>query len=201
MVEVATFQLLADMMYQRNEGEEAMKHFAQLLERNPSDCIQKSKHKSHTPPPEDHYHALARYIELGWRQGSIEMGERMLRNALESNPRATVDAGFNFCKGLIEWSGKGRQRCQEAQTNLPPPDSRDPNSTLITSLIDPCFWSSINIYLLEVIQGSQPMPNPIAHPSGTPASPTRPCRPSTEHAGFVVNERLMSGIRRILNIF
>ena len=78
--------LLADLMYQRNEGEEAMKHFAQLLERNTN-----------------HYHALARYIELGWRRGSIELGEKMLRNALESNPRATVDAGFNFCKGLIEW--------------------------------------------------------------------------------------------------
>ncbi|KAL3111585.1 hypothetical protein niasHT_019932 [Heterodera trifolii] len=78
--------LLADLMYQRNEGEEAMKHFAQLLERN-----------------SNHYHALARYIELGWRQGSIEVGEKMLRNALENNPRATVDAGFNYCKGLIEW--------------------------------------------------------------------------------------------------
>nr|CAD2194553.1 unnamed protein product [Meloidogyne enterolobii] len=78
--------LLADLMYQKNEGEEAMKHFAQLLERNPS-----------------HYHALARYIELCWRRGNIELGEKMLRNALESNPRATVDAGFNFCKGLIEW--------------------------------------------------------------------------------------------------
>ena len=50
-----------------------------------------------------HYHALARYIELCWRRGNIELGEKMLRNALESNPRATVDAGFNFCKGLIEW--------------------------------------------------------------------------------------------------
>uniref|UniRef100_A0A914HIV8 Tetratricopeptide repeat protein 21B n=1 Tax=Globodera rostochiensis TaxID=31243 RepID=A0A914HIV8_GLORO len=78
--------LLADLMYQRNEGEEAMKHFSQLLDRNPN-----------------LYHALARYIELGWRQGSIELGEKMLRNALENNPRATVDAGFNFCKGLIEW--------------------------------------------------------------------------------------------------
>ncbi|KAI3422342.1 Tetratricopeptide repeat protein 21B [Globodera pallida] len=78
--------LLADLMYQRNEGEEAMKHFSQLLDRNPN-----------------LYHALARYIELGWRQGSIELGEKRLRNALENNPRATVDAGFNFCKGLIEW--------------------------------------------------------------------------------------------------
>lgn len=26
-----------------------------------------------------------------------------LKNAVENNPRATVDAGYNYCKGLLEW--------------------------------------------------------------------------------------------------
>uniref|UniRef100_A0A1I7RZM2 Tetratricopeptide repeat protein 21B n=1 Tax=Bursaphelenchus xylophilus TaxID=6326 RepID=A0A1I7RZM2_BURXY len=78
--------MLADLMYQRNEGETALKHFSQLLDRNPT-----------------HYHALARYIELGWRKGDLEQVEKYVKNALEHNPRATTDAGFNYCKGLIEW--------------------------------------------------------------------------------------------------
>lgn len=51
----------------------------------------------------DHYHALARYIELGWRRGNFDAVEKALKNAAENNPRATVDAGYNYCKGLVEW--------------------------------------------------------------------------------------------------
>ncbi|KAI6188453.1 Tetratricopeptide repeat protein 21B [Aphelenchoides besseyi] len=78
--------MLADLMYQRNEGDQALKHFAQLLERNPN-----------------HYHALARYIELGWRKGDLELVEKYIKNAYDCNPRATSDAGYNYCRGLIEW--------------------------------------------------------------------------------------------------
>lgn len=51
----------------------------------------------------DQYHALARCIELSWRRGDVEQAEKYLRNAQEANPRATVDAGFNYCKGLNGW--------------------------------------------------------------------------------------------------
>lgn len=51
----------------------------------------------------DHYHALARYIELGWRKGDLEQVEKHMKAAVDTNPRATVDAGYNYCKGLIEW--------------------------------------------------------------------------------------------------
>ncbi|KAI6240106.1 Tetratricopeptide repeat protein 21B [Aphelenchoides fujianensis] len=71
--------MLADLMYQRNEGDQALKHFAQLLERNPN-----------------HYHALARYIELGWRKGDLEQVEKYVKNAFDTNPRATSDAGYNY---------------------------------------------------------------------------------------------------------
>ncbi|CAD5217251.1 unnamed protein product [Bursaphelenchus okinawaensis] len=78
--------MLADVNYQKNEGDTALKYFSELLDRNPN-----------------HYHALARYIELGWRKGDLEQVEKYVKNALEHNPRANTEAGFNFCKGLIEW--------------------------------------------------------------------------------------------------
>uniref|UniRef100_A0A7E4W4V3 Tetratricopeptide repeat protein 21B n=1 Tax=Panagrellus redivivus TaxID=6233 RepID=A0A7E4W4V3_PANRE len=78
--------MMADIMYQRSEGDIAMKHFSQLLERNPNQ-----------------YHSMARCIELHWRKGDVDLAEGLLKKALEANPRANVDAGYNYCKGLIEW--------------------------------------------------------------------------------------------------
>ncbi|CAJ0941880.1 unnamed protein product, partial [Mesorhabditis belari] len=78
--------MMADLLYMKNEGDQAVVHFAQLLERYPN-----------------HYHALARTIELSWRSGDVDLAEKHLRRALENNPRATVDAGYNYCKGLHEW--------------------------------------------------------------------------------------------------
>ncbi|KAK6040734.1 hypothetical protein COOONC_21761 [Cooperia oncophora] len=51
----------------------------------------------------DHYHALARCLELAWRAGHVDQADKYLRKALENNPRASVDAGYNYCKGLHEW--------------------------------------------------------------------------------------------------
>ncbi|VDK84622.1 unnamed protein product, partial [Onchocerca ochengi] len=78
--------MMADLLYQSNEAGKATIHFTQLLNRNPNQ-----------------YYALARCIELSWRRGNVEQAEKYLRNALNTNPRATLDAGFNYCKGLHEW--------------------------------------------------------------------------------------------------
>ncbi|CAD6197804.1 unnamed protein product [Caenorhabditis auriculariae] len=78
--------MMADLLYLKNEGDQAIVHFTQLLTRNPN-----------------HYHALARVIELSWRGGDAENAEKFLMKAVEANPRATVDAGYNYCKGLHEW--------------------------------------------------------------------------------------------------
>ncbi|VDM55307.1 unnamed protein product [Angiostrongylus costaricensis] len=51
----------------------------------------------------DHYHALARCLELEWRAGHVEQADKFLKRAVENNPRASVDAGYNYCKGLHEW--------------------------------------------------------------------------------------------------
>ncbi|VDK72565.1 unnamed protein product [Litomosoides sigmodontis] len=78
--------MMADLLYQSNEAGKATVHFTQLLNRNPNQ-----------------YHALARCIELSWRRGDVEQAEKYLTSALNVNPRATLDAGFNYCKGLHEW--------------------------------------------------------------------------------------------------
>ncbi|CAJ0578453.1 unnamed protein product, partial [Mesorhabditis spiculigera] len=78
--------MMADLLYMKNEGEQAVVHFSQLLDRYPT-----------------HYHALARTIELSWRSGDVDMAEKQLDAALEFNPRCTIDAGYNYCKGLHEW--------------------------------------------------------------------------------------------------
>ncbi|KAK0395375.1 hypothetical protein QR680_001248 [Steinernema hermaphroditum] len=78
--------MMADVLYQKNDSEQAALKFSKLLDRNPNQ-----------------YHALARCIELSWRRGEYDLAEKYLSNALENNPRATVDAGFNYCKGLHEW--------------------------------------------------------------------------------------------------
>ncbi|CAB3403169.1 unnamed protein product [Caenorhabditis bovis] len=79
-------KMMADLLYLKNEGEQAIIHFMQLLTRNPN-----------------HYHALARVIELSWRIGDSEHAEKFLARAVEAQPRAILDAGYNYCKGLNEW--------------------------------------------------------------------------------------------------
>ncbi|VDD93632.1 unnamed protein product [Enterobius vermicularis] len=75
--------LLADLSYEKNEGDIATERFAQILEQDPNQ-----------------YHVLCRYIELRWRRGDVKNAQKFLKAALEANPRATTHAGFNYCKGL-----------------------------------------------------------------------------------------------------
>ena len=96
------FQMMADLLYLKNEGEQAMVHFSQLLNRFPSQFFRKLA-RVYPSFHSDHYHALARCIELYWRCGDVEAAEKYLKKALEANPRATIDAGYNYCKGLHEW--------------------------------------------------------------------------------------------------
>ncbi|CAI4231394.1 unnamed protein product [Auanema sp. JU1783] len=78
--------MMADLMYLQNDVDGAMVHFVNLLDKFPN-----------------HYHALARYIELAWRNGHVEQVEKQLNRALEHNPRAIVDSGYNYCKALHQW--------------------------------------------------------------------------------------------------
>ena len=51
----------------------------------------------------DHYEALARLVDLLRRAGKLEDIEKFLEIAEKANPRAHMEAGFNYCKGLYEW--------------------------------------------------------------------------------------------------
>jgi len=91
-VEAATM-MLADIMFRSNEFDEAIKYFAQILERNPNN-----------------YKALEQLILLVRRAGRLldtkkkgRMSEatRFLKLAERSSARASFDAGFHYCKGLF----------------------------------------------------------------------------------------------------
>ncbi|KAJ8306896.1 hypothetical protein KUTeg_014980 [Tegillarca granosa] len=75
--------MLADLMFRKNEYDSAMFHFQQLLQIKP-----------------DHYEALSRLVDLTRRAGKLEEVPKALELAENASPRASVEAGFNYCKGL-----------------------------------------------------------------------------------------------------
>lgn len=78
--------MLADLMFRKNEYDSAMYHFQQLLTLKP-----------------DHYEALSRQIDLMRRNGKLDEVPKFLEQAENASARASLDAGFNYCKGLYEW--------------------------------------------------------------------------------------------------
>ncbi|XP_071507875.1 tetratricopeptide repeat protein 21B-like [Diadema antillarum] len=82
----AALVMMADLMFRKGEYEQAMFHFQQLLERSP-----------------EHYDALARLVDLMRRAGKLEEVPHFLDQAEKASPRAAVDPGFNYCKGLYAW--------------------------------------------------------------------------------------------------
>mmetsp|Transcript_5618 Transcript_5618/g.19788 ORF Transcript_5618/g.19788 Transcript_5618/m.19788 type:complete len:1322 (-) Transcript_5618:141-4106(-) len=91
-VEAATM-MLADIMFRSNDFDDAIKYFAQILERNPNN-----------------YKALEQLILLVRRagrlldtkkKGRISEATRFLKLAERSSARASFDAGFHYCKGLF----------------------------------------------------------------------------------------------------
>ncbi|XP_047136983.1 tetratricopeptide repeat protein 21B isoform X1 [Hydra vulgaris] len=78
--------MLADLMFRKNEYDAATFHYQQLLEYNKCN-----------------YDALSKLIELHRRTGKISETEKFFIQAKRSNPRATFEAGYNFCRGLFEW--------------------------------------------------------------------------------------------------
>ena len=88
--ETATM-MMADIMFRNNEFEEAIRYFAQMLEHKPNN-----------------YKALEQLIMLVRRAGRLHESpstgageaQRFLRLAERASPRAILDGGFHFCKGL-----------------------------------------------------------------------------------------------------
>ncbi|XP_053120307.1 tetratricopeptide repeat protein 21B isoform X2 [Hemicordylus capensis] len=82
----AATMMMADLMFRKQDYEQAVFHFQQLLDRNP-----------------DNYATLSRLIDLLKRAGKLEEVPRFLVMAEKHSPRAKLDPGFHYCKGLYLW--------------------------------------------------------------------------------------------------
>ena len=51
----------------------------------------------------DHYEALARLVDLLRRAGKLEEVAHYIEQAEKASSRATLEPGFNYCKGLHQW--------------------------------------------------------------------------------------------------
>uniref|UniRef100_A0A8D3BZ97 Tetratricopeptide repeat domain 21B n=1 Tax=Scophthalmus maximus TaxID=52904 RepID=A0A8D3BZ97_SCOMX len=78
--------MMADIMFRKQDYEQAVVHFQQLLQRKP-----------------DNYPTLSRLIDLLRRAGKLEEVPRFLDMAEKHSSRTKFDAGFNYCKGLYLW--------------------------------------------------------------------------------------------------
>ncbi|KAI2660900.1 Tetratricopeptide repeat protein 21B [Labeo rohita] len=78
--------MMADLMFRKQDYEQAVFHFQQLLERKP-----------------DNYPTLSRLIDLLRRAGKLEEVPRFLEMAEKHSTRAKFEPGYNYCKGLYLW--------------------------------------------------------------------------------------------------
>ncbi|XP_019409134.1 PREDICTED: tetratricopeptide repeat protein 21B [Crocodylus porosus] len=82
----AATMMMADLMFRKQNYEEAVFHFQQLLECKP-----------------DNYATLSRLIDLLRRAGKLEEVPRFLVMAEKHSSRAKLEPGFHYCKGLYLW--------------------------------------------------------------------------------------------------
>jgi len=75
--------MLAELMFHKEHYETAIYHFQQLLERNAN-----------------HYGALSQLVSLLRRAGRLEDIPKFIKSAQKSTPRAAMDPGLHYCKGL-----------------------------------------------------------------------------------------------------
>jgi len=78
--------MMADLMFRKNEYDQATNHFKQLLHDKP-----------------DNYASLERIVDLLRRAGKLQECQGYLDTAAKSSGRAELDAGYNYCKGLYLW--------------------------------------------------------------------------------------------------
>ncbi|MGH0149200.1 UNVERIFIED_CONTAM: hypothetical protein FKN15_014454 [Acipenser sinensis] len=79
-------KMMADLMFRKQDYEQAVFHIQQLLERRP-----------------DNYPTLSRLIDLLRRAGKLEEVPRFLEMVEKHSSRARLEPGFNYCKGIYLW--------------------------------------------------------------------------------------------------
>ncbi|MEE6489492.1 hypothetical protein FKM82_015590 [Ascaphus truei] len=82
----AATMMMADLMFRKQDYEQAVFHFQQLLERKPGN-----------------YATLSRLIDLLRRAGKLEEIPKFLDLAENHSSRAKLEPGFHYCKGLYLW--------------------------------------------------------------------------------------------------
>ncbi|XP_068085087.1 tetratricopeptide repeat protein 21B-like [Anabrus simplex] len=78
--------MMADLAFRKMDFESASFHFQQLLNKRP-----------------DYWTALARLVEVMRRTGNLEDIQPFLSRAEGSFPRAKLEAGLAYCRGLYLW--------------------------------------------------------------------------------------------------
>ncbi|KAM7105392.1 tetratricopeptide repeat protein 21B [Molossus nigricans] len=82
----AATTMMADIMFRKQDYEQAVFHLQQLLERKP-----------------DNYMTLSRLIDFLRRCGKLEDVPRFFLMAEKRNSRAKLEPGYQYCKGLYLW--------------------------------------------------------------------------------------------------
>ncbi|EFJ52945.1 hypothetical protein VOLCADRAFT_78980 [Volvox carteri f. nagariensis] len=105
--------MLAELMFHKEHYDTAIYHFQQLLERSPN-----------------HYGALAQLILLLRRAGRLEDVPRYFNLAETGSPKAIMDPGYHYCKGLYNrYTNNPREALKEL--NLARKDSRWGSSAIL----------------------------------------------------------------------
>uniref|UniRef100_UPI00358DF2F5 tetratricopeptide repeat protein 21B n=1 Tax=Myxine glutinosa TaxID=7769 RepID=UPI00358DF2F5 len=82
----AATMMLADLCFKKQEYEEAIVHFQNILEKKP-----------------DNFTALARLMDLLRRAGKLEDAPKLLDLSANVTNQKESDAGYNYCRGLFLW--------------------------------------------------------------------------------------------------
>nr|XP_057937823.1 tetratricopeptide repeat protein 21B-like isoform X2 [Doryrhamphus excisus] len=78
--------MMADLMFRRQDYEQAVFRYQQIWERKP-----------------DNYATFSRFIDLLRRVGKLEEVPRFFDRAEKHSSRTKFDPGFNYCRGLYLW--------------------------------------------------------------------------------------------------
>uniref|UniRef100_A0A4W3HWY6 Tetratricopeptide repeat domain 21A n=1 Tax=Callorhinchus milii TaxID=7868 RepID=A0A4W3HWY6_CALMI len=78
--------MMADLMFRKQEYQQAIFYYRQMLERSP-----------------DNFAVLCKLIELFRKAGKLDKAPEFLELAEKKSTRTALEPGFNYCKGLYLW--------------------------------------------------------------------------------------------------
>ncbi|KAF4087868.1 hypothetical protein AMELA_G00076230 [Ameiurus melas] len=90
----STTMLLADVLFQRNQKEEALKLYTDILYKHP-----------------DNFHALVKFLHMLRWVGRLDEVLSFFEKCEAYSPTAVTEPGYNYCKGLYYWSVSSSPHC------------------------------------------------------------------------------------------